>query len=160
MRLVPTVIAACCAFASTAATAADDRAVPDAAQLESMEARFAPVDVRVDVSYLPAEERAALVRLIEASRYIDALFIRQRWPGNESTLLHLLEDQTPAGRARLSYFMLNKGPWSELDEDRVFVPGAAAKPPGGNFYPAGSTRAEVDAWMKTLQGRINTIRRD
>jgi len=117
-----------------------------------MEARYAPVDVRVDVSYLPAEERAALVRLIEASRYIDALFVRQRWPGNESTLWRLLEDQTPAGRARLSYFMLNKGPWSELDEDRVFVPGAAAKPPGGNFYPAGSTKEEVDTWMKTLQG--------
>jgi hypothetical protein len=32
--------------------------VPDAAQLKAMEARFAPVDVRVDVSYLPAEERA------------------------------------------------------------------------------------------------------
>jgi peptidase M49-like protein len=152
MRLVPTVIGAVCALACTAGIAADNRAVPDAAQLKSMEARFAPVDVRVDVSYLPAEERAALVRLIEASRYIDALFVRQRWPGNESTLLQLLEDETPAGRARLSYFKLNKGPWSELDEDRVFVPGAAAKPPGGNFYPAGSTKEEVDAWMKTLQG--------
>jgi hypothetical protein len=152
MRLVPTVIAAVCAVACTAGTAAENQAVPDAAQLKAMEARYAPVDVRVDVSYLPAEERAALVRLIEASRYIDALFVRQRWPGNESTLWRLLEDQTPAGRARLSYFMLNKGPWSELDEDRVFVPGAAAKPPGGNFYPAGSTKEEVDTWMKTLQG--------
>jgi hypothetical protein len=156
MRLVPTAIAAFCALACTAGTAADNRAVPDAAQLKAMQARFAPVDVRVDVSYLPAEERAALVRLIEASRYIDALFVRQRWPGNESTLLQLLEDDTAAGRARLSYFLLNKGPWSELDEDRVFVPGAAAKPPGGNFYPAGSTKEEVDAWMKTLQGAQHT----
>ena len=86
MRLVPTVIAAVCALACTAGNAADNRAVPDAAQLKAMEARFAPVDVRVDVSFLPAEERAALVRLIEASRYIDALFVRQRWAGNESTL--------------------------------------------------------------------------
>ena len=78
--------------------------------------------------------------------------MRQRWPGNESTLLQLLADETPLGRARLSYFLLNKGPWSELDEDRVFVPGAGAKPPGGNFYPAGATREEVDAWMKSLQG--------
>ncbi len=78
--------------------------------------------------------------------------MRQRWAGNESTLLQLLADDTPLGRARLSYFLLNKGPWSELDEDRLFVPGAGAKPPGGNFYPAGATREEVDAWMKTLQG--------
>ncbi|HEY7642763.1 MAG TPA: hypothetical protein VH814_23720 [Steroidobacteraceae bacterium] len=130
--------------------------MPDAAELKSMEARFAPVEVRVDVSYLPAEERAALVRLIEASRYIDALFMRQRSPGLESMLLQLLEDQTPLGRARLSYFLLNKGPWSELDEDRLFVPGAGAKPPGGNFYAAGSSREEVDAWMKSLQGEQHT----
>ena len=32
--------------------------MPDAAELKSMEARFAPVDVKVDVSNLPAEERA------------------------------------------------------------------------------------------------------
>ena len=63
MRLAPTVMAAFCALACTAGIAADNRAVPDAAQLKSMEARFAPVDVRVDVSYLPAEERAALERL-------------------------------------------------------------------------------------------------
>ena len=152
MRFAPTVIAALCALACATATAADTRTLPDAAKLKSMEARFAPVEVRVDVSDLPAEERAALVRLIEASQYIDALFMRQRWPGNETTLLQLLADETPPGRARLSYFMLNKGPWSELDEDQVFVPGAAAKPPGGNFYPAGATREEVDAWMKSLTG--------
>ena len=152
MRLAPAVIAALCALACTAAAAAEDRAVPDAAQLKSMEARFAPVDVRVDVSDLPPNERAALERLIEASRYIDSLFMRQRSPGNEATLIQLLADDTQQGRARLSYFMLNRGPWSELDEDRLFVPGAGAKPPGGNFYPAGSTREEVDAWMKTLQG--------
>jgi hypothetical protein len=152
MRFAPTVTTALCAFACASATVADTRTVPDAAKLKSMEARFAPVEVRVDVSDLPAQERTALVRLIEASQYIDALFMRQRWPGNEKTLLQLLADDTPAGRARLSYFMLNKGPWSELDEDQVFVPGAATKPPGGNFYPAGATREEVDAWMKSLTG--------
>jgi hypothetical protein len=155
MRLAPAVITALCALAA-AASAADTQTLPDAARLKSMEARFAPVEVRVDVSDLPAEERTALVRLIEASQYIDALFMRQRWPGNESTLLRLLADETPAGRARLSYFLLNKGPWSELDEDQVFVPGAASKPPGGNFYPAGATREEVDAWMKSLTGAQQT----
>lgn len=155
MRLAPTLMAALCALAGSVA-AAKEQPMPDAAALKSMQARFAPVDVRVDVSYLPAEERAALVRLIQASRYIDALFVRQRSAGNESTLLQLLADDTPLGRARLSYFLLNRGPWSELDEDRLFVPGAGAKPPGGNFYAAGSTREEVDAWMKSLQGAQQT----
>src|SRR6188508_3133058 len=57
-----------------AAIAAD---LPDTAELGTMSARFAPVDVRVDLSSLPTEERAALAKLVEASRYVDALFMRQ-----------------------------------------------------------------------------------
>ena len=82
-------------------------------------------------------------------------------------LLELLADTTPLGRARLDYFLLNKGPWSELDEDRVFVPGAGPKPEGANFYPPATTRDEIDAWMKALPeaqrsaatGFFTTIRR-
>src|SRR5262245_22270493 len=147
---------------------ADTAALPGAAELDKMAARFAPVDVRVDVGTLPAEEREALVRLIEAARVIDALFVRQRSPSNEALLLGLLDDTTPLGRARLNYFLINRGPWSELDEDRVFVPGAGAKPAAANFYPPGSTRDEIDAWMKALPdgqkaaatGFFTTIRRD
>ena len=146
---------------------ANPAALPNAAELERMSARLAPVDVRVDVSKLPGEERDTLVRLIEAARIIDALFIRQRSPSNDAVLLALLADATPLGRARLDYFLINKGPWSELDEDRVFVPGAGLKPEGANFYPPGSTRDEIDAWMKSLPeaertaatGFFTTIRR-
>jgi hypothetical protein len=146
---------------------ADTAGLPGAAELDKMSARLAPVDVRVDISPLPAEEREALVRLIEAARVIDALFVRQRSPSNEAILLGLLADSTPLGRARLNYFLINKGPWSELDEDRVFLPGAAAKPAAANFYPPGSTRDEIDAWMKSLPdaqraaatGFFTTIRR-
>jgi hypothetical protein len=140
---------------------------PDAAALRKMSARFAPVEIRVDLSALPRGERAALTRLIEASRYVDALFMRQRSASNEAWLLGLLDDRSDLGRARLDYFLLNKGPWSELDEDRPFLPGAPEKPKGGNFYPADATRDEIDAWMKTLPdaqrgaatGFFTTIRR-
>ena len=142
-------------------------AAPTVSELEAMAARFAPVEVRVDLSPLRQEERAALARLIEASRYIDALFLRQRSPGNEAVLFELLQDTTPLGRARLSYFLLNKGPWSELDHDRAFVPGAQPKSDAANFYPPGTTRPEIDAWMKALPeaqrvaatGFFTTIRR-
>jgi hypothetical protein len=142
-------------------------ALPSTAELEAMAARLAPVDVRVDVSRLPAEERQTLIRLIEAARVIDALFVRQRSPSNDAVLLSLLADTTALGRARLNYFLMNKGPWSELDEDRVFVPGGGPKPAAANFYPPGSTRDEIDAWMKALPesqkaaatGFFTTIRR-
>ncbi|WP_129777973.1 dipeptidyl-peptidase 3 family protein [Peristeroidobacter soli] len=142
-------------------------ALPNPEQLASMAARFAPVEVKVDVASLPAQERAALAKLVEASRYVDALFMRQRFAGNNALLLQLLSDRSALGRARVDYFLLNKGPWSELDEDRAFLPGVAAKPPGGNFYPADATREQVDSWMQGLPqadkteatGFFTTIRR-
>ena len=44
------------------------------------------------------------------------------------------------GRARQHYFLLNKGPWSRLDHDEPFIPGAPAKPEQANFYPADATK--------------------
>jgi hypothetical protein len=140
---------------------------PDASELARMAARFAPVDVKVDVSSLPQNERAALAKLIEASRHVDALFIRQRSASNEALLLKLLADDSQVGRSRLDHFLLNKGPWSELDENRPFLAGVPAKPEGANFYPADTTRADVDAWMNGLPaaereaatGFFTTIRR-
>ena len=111
-------------------------ATPDASELAEMAARFAPVDVTVDLTTLPENERAALAKLIEASRYVDALFVRQRSAINEALLLELLADVSPLGRARLDYFLLNKGPWSELDEDRPFLPGVAPKSASGQLLSA------------------------
>lgn len=150
------------------ASLAGAASLPDAAQLEAMAARFAPVDVRVDLSALPANERSALAKLVEASRIIDALFLRQRAPAVSAGLLALAADDSPLGRARLAYFVLNKGPWSELDHDQPFIPDAGPKPGGGNFYPLDATREEVDAWLRALPeaqrteatGFFTTIRRN
>ena len=124
--------------------------VADAAKLGAMIARFAPVDIGADVSALPENEQRALARLIEAGWVMDGLFLRQAWAGNEGLLARLLTDETPAGRARLHYFRINKGPWSRLDHNASFVPGVPAKPESANFYPAGATKDEIEAWMKGL----------
>ena len=140
---------------------------PMVQQLQAMTARFAPVDLTADVSALPANERRALGKLVEASKVFDALYLRQVWAGNETMLLSLLGDSSDLGRARLRYFLINKGPWSRLDDNEPFVPGAPPKPPQGNFYPAGATKEDVEAWIKTLTpaertratGFFTTIRR-
>ena len=126
-------------------------ALPDLQQLTQMAARFAPVDIRADVASLPASERAALATLVEAARHIDALFLRQVWPGNGPLLLSLLADQSPLGEARLKYFLVNKGPWSRLDDNRPFVRGVPAEKPGSaGFYPADADRGNVEAWLSSL----------
>jgi hypothetical protein len=142
--------------------------VPDEARLRAMTARFAPVDIGADLQALPESERQALAKMVEAARVVDAIFLRQVWAGNEALLLELLDDPSPLGRERLSAFLLDKGPWSRLDHDAPFVPGVPPKPEGADFYPAGATKTEIEAWMRGLsekerasaQGFFTTIRRD
>jgi hypothetical protein len=141
---------------------------PMVEQLQTMTARFAPVDLSADLSKLPPNEQQALTKLVEAARVFDALFLRQVWAGNETMLLSLVADSSDLGRARLHYFLINKGPWSRLDHNEPFVPGAPPKPPQANFYPAGAAKEEVEAWFKTLPaaertratGFFTTIRRN
>jgi hypothetical protein len=120
------------------------------ARLQAMTARFAPVEITADVAGLPANERQALAKLCEAGWVMDALFLRQVWGGNEGLMLRLLTDRTPVGEARLHYFLINKGPWSRLDANAPFIPGVPEKPASANFYPAGASKADIEAWMKTL----------
>jgi hypothetical protein len=142
-------------------------APPDLATLQQMTARFAPVPIGADLSSLPASERTSLARQVEAARVMDALFLRQVWAGNEPLLLDLLGDASALGRARLHYFLINKGPWSRLDHAAPFIPGVPVKPGGANFYPAGARKEDVEAWLKTLpegeqaaaRGFFTTIRR-
>jgi hypothetical protein len=140
---------------------------PDAATLNKLSARLAPVDLTVDVQALPANERAALVELLAAAKIMDALFLRQAWAGNDALLLDLLRDRSPLGQAQLHAFLQNKGPWLRLDGDRPLMGGIGPKPPQANFYPADATKADVETWMHALpaparattEGFFTTIRR-
>jgi len=137
---------------AAAAVHAQQGSSPNLEQLKTMTARFAPVDLSADLTSLPANERQALARLVAAAKVMDTLFLRQVWAGNETMLLDLLQDTSELGRARLHYFLINKGPWSRLDENAPFIPGAPKKPEQANFYPAGATKEEVEAWIATLSG--------
>ncbi len=134
----------------TAVVSAQETKQPDQAKLEAMTARFAPTEITADLSKLSPNDRKVLAKLVEASQIIDGIFLRQAWSGNPSMLLDLAGDQSAEGRARLHYFLINKGPWSALDNDAPFVEGAPPKPEGANFYPPNATKAELEAWIKSL----------
>lgn len=147
--LLPLALAIACATACAAPA--------DLKQLNQMSKRYAPVALTADTSHLSAGDKRAIVKLIEAAKIIDVLQLRQRWSGNEALWAALQQDTTPLGKARLDYFWLNKGPWSILDDHQSFLPAEVAgikvphkKPEGGNFYPAGATKAELETWMNAL----------
>src|SRR6185295_13492171 len=79
------------------------------------------------------------------------------------------KDASELGKARLRYFDLNQGPWSDLDEHTAFLPDVPKKKlPGANFYPEDMTKAEFETWIAKLTpqqkeeaiGFFTVIRRD
>jgi len=149
MKKTPFILALFLVTVSMAA-AAEEMKMPDQAKLAQMTARFAPTELKTDLTKLSPSDRKLLAKLVEASQIIDGIFLRQRWSQNTSMLLELAGDQSAEGYARLHYFLLNKGPWSSLDQDAPFIAGAPAKPESAGFYPADSSKAEIEAWIKSL----------
>src|ERR1039458_6919856 len=143
--------------------------MPDLNQLKQMSARFAPVTLKYEAAKLSPGDRKALPKLVEAARVLNHVFMDQLWSGNRALYAKLRKDTTPLGKARLRYFWLNKGPWSDLDDHAAFLPDVPArKPPGANFYPPDMTREEFEAWVKALpapereqaMGFFTVVRRD
>jgi uncharacterized protein YjbJ (UPF0337 family) len=123
----------------------------DVPELEGMIRRFAPTEVAADASKLSANDRKSLDKIIQAARLMDLIFLRQVWSGNVALMKKLQSDPTPLGRARLHYFMINKGPWSRLDENEPFIPGVPeVKPPEAGFYPDNISKEEFNGWVKSL----------
>ena len=126
-------------------------APPGLAQLEKMTSRFAPTPLRVDTSKLTSGDREALVKLIEAARLLNDIYMRHLWEGNEALYARLKKDTTPLGKARLHYFWINKGPWSDLDDYKAFLPGVPArKLLGADFYPEDMSKEEFETWVGSL----------
>jgi hypothetical protein len=124
---------------------------PDADELNRMTARFAPAHLEVDTSGLSAGDRKALAKLVAAGKIVNHIFMQQFWSGDLALYQKLQQDHTPLGKARLHYFWINKGPWSEIDEHKAFLPGVPAKKPeGANFYPENMTKEEFENWAKAL----------
>lgn len=143
LRLVLPILLALAAASAAAAP-------PNAAALKSLAAQYAPVDIKVDLGKLGDGDRRALAKLIEAAQVIDGIYLRQAWAGNDSLLLRLAADHSPDGQARLKYFLIQKGPWDRQNANAAFLPGVPEKPAQANFYPASTTKAEVDRWLTSL----------
>lgn len=137
--------------AAMAAKAQSATPPPGLAQLGKMIHRFAATPLRVDTSKLSAPDKQALVKLIEAARILNDVFLRQMWSGNVALYARLQKATTPLGRARLHYFWLNKSPWSDIDAYKAFLPGVPPrKLPGANFYPENMSKEDFESWAASL----------
>src|SRR5256714_10803899 len=140
----------------------------EATSLNKKIRRFAPTVMTANTARLSPNDRKALQKIIAAAKLYDHLYLRQIWSGNEALLKKLQADNTPLGRLRLHYFKINKGPWSQLDENAPFIEGVPPRPPQANFYPEDMTKDEFNGWLSSLSesdkakatGYFYVIRRD
>jgi len=113
--------------------------------------RFAPIELNVDINRLAKADQAALVKLIQAARVMDRIYLGQVWSGNPTLSIRLEKDKSPRGRQVWQYFQMNMGPWSELDGGEPFVQGVPAhRPPGANYYPEDMSKEEFNTWVNSL----------
>ena len=99
-------------------------------ELQRMAAQFAPTELTVDLSKLSAPDRGVLTKLVQASRIIDALFLRQVWEGNEAAP-RAARGPTDED-ARGSTAPDQQGPWSRIDHNKR-LPAAFQRPEGANI---------------------------
>src|SRR6266481_5259100 len=136
---------------STLPAKATNQQTPTLMELQKMTGRFAPTPIRVETTNLSPADRQALVKLIEAARVLNDIFLTQLWSGNPDLYAKLQKDFTPLGKARLHYFWINKGPWSDIDDYKAFLPGVPPrKLPVANFYPADMTKEDFERWVANL----------
>ena len=128
----------------TVAYFATGSAGAEPAQLPALE----PTTIEVDITALPASEKAALARIVHAGRLMDALYIRQVWPGTAALMKERESAQSPSARAELTALNFFKGPWDTRGVS--FIAGVPVKRPIGDFYPADSTKADIDSWLASL----------
>jgi hypothetical protein len=106
------------------------------------------VEVQVDLTGLPASEQAALVPIIRAARQMDALYMRQVWPGTRALIRDRQAVQTSAAEAELAALNFFKGPWGP--SGAAFIAGVPSERPIGDYYPSGTTKHDIEAWLATL----------
>jgi hypothetical protein len=109
---------------------------------------FAPTTIEVDIRALPASEKAALARIVHAGRLMDTLYLRQVWPGTAGLMKERESAQNPSAQSELAALNFFKGPWD--GQGMPFITGVPAKQPIGDFYPANSSKTDIDSWLESL----------
>ncbi|HEX5715669.1 MAG TPA: hypothetical protein VF179_05885 [Thermoanaerobaculia bacterium] len=120
--------------------------VPD---IEQRLAKFSPTPLEADLSALSPEDRRVLDLLVQASRQMDEIFLRQVWTGNpemrDKVAAWTDQDGKTAVAAR-EFYELNFGPWDRLDEHKPFL-GDKPHPEGAGYYPEDMTKQEFESWV-------------
>lgn len=141
--------------------------------------RYAHISLTAELTGLTDSDKEAMVLLIKAARIMDDIFQLQVWYSNPSLRNWLKEHAgiSHLDKLKWMYYLINKCPWSCLDENEAFLTSADSavvllpeatkavtgwkgltyrtafpmqKPPGANFYPPDMDKMEFELWKDSL----------
>ena len=141
--------AACAPVANDAPVMSADAppaAASDGYDLQAQYAKLAVIEMAPDTSYLTAEERDVVNLLIQASGYMDEIYLRQRFAANPQVRQAISRSRRADRDLLLTVFDRYYGAWDDLDEFHPFW-GTEPLPEGAGFYPTDLTREEFDAYL-------------
>jgi len=141
--------AACTPVANDAPVMSTDAlpaAASDGYDLQAQYAKLAVIEMAPDTSYLTAEERDVVNLLIQASGYMDEIYLRQRFAANPQVRQAISRSRRADRDLLLTMFDRYYGAWDDLDEFHPFW-GTEPLPEGAGFYPTDLTREEFDAYL-------------
>jgi hypothetical protein len=116
------------------------------AEMEERVERFAEVEIDFDESLLDESQRLVVRNLVRASDILDEIFRLQVWRENLDHEEHLARAEGPGLDAARVYYDIMAGPWDRIEHNEPFL-AVGPKPPGAGYYPEGTTRQEIEAWL-------------
>jgi hypothetical protein len=130
--------------------------------------KLARTPIDYDRTLLEGKETQVVGKLIEASRFMNDIFLFQvaeKNPALRGRVVEAMEHGDSTARWALALFDVHKGPWDRLKQNEPFI-GKDPKPPGAGFYPADMTKEEFERWVaahpqdkETFEGLFTVIRR-
>ncbi len=118
--------------------------VPDLAQRV---AKFKRVEMPFHSADFTSRENQMVLKLVDASRYLEDIFWRQTDPEGLALYQSLAGSKRPEDELLRQYLWINASRFDLLDEHKPFV-GTAPMPPGGGFYAEGLTREQIEQYVK------------
>jgi len=117
---------------------------------------YAEFTLTTDLGRLTENQKEMISVLIDASQIMDDLYWRQTYGDDYESWLESIADADTRRFAELNY-----GPWDRLEDDKPFMKGVGAKPPGANFYPKDMSKDEFEAaYLPGKNGLYSLVRRD
>jgi hypothetical protein len=108
--------------------------------------KFKQVKMPFNSTGLSSRERQMMRKLVQASQYLESIYWRQSDPEGLELYRNLSSCVDRQAKRVQRYLIINGSRYDLLEDNKPFAD-ATSFPPGRAFYPEGTTKAEIEAYV-------------